>query len=351
MQKDSAYLSDSGCYAEIICLFTSFGMMYGNFLSTKKLGCLGCWLGSQFKLICQRLSSFNVEQWINRVYKRSSYFLVVYTAAIFLLMGVFVAGTWGFWILPQLRVASEKTLTPKERIELENATRSSLAQSFGTLSQTVGGIVLVIGVYFTWRNLIATEDKQVTERFTKAIEQLGSEKPEVCMGGIYALERIASDSEKDHWSVMEVLCSFVRHRSSIDKNRGNQQTVSKEIQAALTVIKRRKISQDPKQKNLDLSFSYLKGANLGGEGFQSSILRKENFVRSNLREADFTGSNLELSDFTGSNLVGACFSKANLDAAEFTRANLSQADFTNASTIATKFTDTNLLQAKGLKPS
>jgi Pentapeptide repeats (9 copies) len=266
-------------------------------------------------------------------------------------MGVFVAGTYGFWILPQVRVASEKALTPKERIELENTTRSSLAQSFGTLSQTVGGIVLVIGVYFTWRNLIATEDKQVTERFTKAIEQLGSEKPEVCMGGIYALERIAGDSEKDHWTVMEVLCSFIRYRSSMDKNRGSQQTISKEIQAALTVIKRRKISQDPKQKDLDLSFSYLKGANLRGESFKSFIFKRENFVKSNLREIDFTGSNLELSDFTGSNLVGACFSNANLNAANFTRANLQKADFTSAVITATEFVGANLLQAEGLQSS
>lgn len=285
------------------------------------------------------------------MYKRSSYFLAVYTVAIFLLIGVFVAGTWGFWILPQIRVASEKTLTSKERIELENSTRSSLAQSVGILSQTVGGIVLVIGVYFTWRNLIAIEDKQVTERFTKAIEQLGSEKPEICMGGIYALERIANDSKKDHWIIMEVLCSFVRHRSSIDKNRGNQQIISKEIQSALNVIKRRKISQDPKQKNLDLSFSYLKGANLRGEGFKSFFLAKEDFVGSNLREADFTGSNLELSDFTGSDLVGACFSKANLNTSDFTRANLLQADFTNASTNVANFKDANLLGVKGLKSS
>jgi hypothetical protein len=249
-----------------------------------------------------------------------------------------------------MRVASEKTLTPKERIELENATRSSFAQSFGTLSQTIGGIVLVIGVYFTWRNLIATEDKQVTERFTKAIEQLGNEKAEVCMGGIYALERIASDSEKDHWIVMEVLCSFVRHRSSIEKNRGNQQPISNEIQAALTVIKRRKTSQDPKQRSLDLSFSYLKGANLRGEIFKSFISKEETFVRSNLQEADFTGSNLESSDFTGSNLVGARFSKANVNGAKFTRADLLQVDFTDASTNnETNFTDANLKQVRGLK--
>jgi hypothetical protein len=218
------------------------------------------------------------------------------------------------------------------------------------LSQTIGGIVLVIGVYFTWRNLIATEDKQVTERFTKAIEQLGNEKAEVCMGGIYALERIASDSEKDHWIVMEVLCSFVRHRSSIEKNRGNQQPISNEIQAALTVIKRRKTSQDPKQRSLDLSFSYLKGANLRGEIFKSFISKEETFVRSNLQEADFTGSNLESSDFTGSNLVGARFSKANVNGAKFTRADLLQVDFTDASTNnETNFTDANLKQVRGLK--
>ena len=38
------------------------------------------------------------------------------------------------------------------------------------------------------------ERGQVTDRFTKAIEQLGSDKLDVRIGGIYALERIARDS-------------------------------------------------------------------------------------------------------------------------------------------------------------
>jgi hypothetical protein len=278
------------------------------------------------------------------VFKRSSYFLVVYPAIVLLLMGTFAVGIWGFWTLPQMRVAAVENMTSKERIELENTTRSSLAQSFSTLSQAIVGMVLLIGVYFTWRNLVAIEEKQVTERFTKAIEQLGSQQAEVCMGGIYSLERIAIDSEKDHWTVMEILCSYIRHRSSIDGSRGNQKKIPEEIQAALTVIKRRKISYDPKRKILDLSYSYLKGANLRAEGFKSLILD----VGSNLHGADFTGSNLEFSDFTGSNLVGACFSKANLNSAEFTRSNLSQVEFTNASTIDAKFTDAILLKSKGL---
>ena len=50
-----------------------------------------------------------------------------------------------------------------------------------------------------------TEQGQVTDRYTKAIEQLGSEKLDVRIGGIYALERIARDSARDHPTVMEVL--------------------------------------------------------------------------------------------------------------------------------------------------
>ena len=40
MQKDSVYLPCLGCYAETICLSTHFGVICGNFLSKKKLGCI-----------------------------------------------------------------------------------------------------------------------------------------------------------------------------------------------------------------------------------------------------------------------------------------------------------------------
>jgi hypothetical protein len=58
--------------------------------------------------------------------------------------------------------------------------------------------------------LQVAEQGQLTERYTKAIEQLGSDKLDVRLGGIYALERIAADSERDHPTVVEVLSAFVR---------------------------------------------------------------------------------------------------------------------------------------------
>jgi hypothetical protein len=57
---------------------------------------------------------------------------------------------------------------------------------------------------------ILTEQRQITDRYTKAIEQLGSGKLHVRLGGIYALERIAVDSARDHPTVVEVLSALLR---------------------------------------------------------------------------------------------------------------------------------------------
>jgi hypothetical protein len=59
----------------------------------------------------------------------------------------------------------------------------------------------------------ADRQRRITESFSKAIEQLGSDKIEVRLGGIYALERISRESPDDYWTVMETLCAFVRERA------------------------------------------------------------------------------------------------------------------------------------------
>jgi hypothetical protein len=52
----------------------------------------------------------------------------------------------------------------------------------------------------------------VTDPYTKAIEQLGSGKLDVRIGAIYALERVARDSARDHQTVIEVLTAFIREQ-------------------------------------------------------------------------------------------------------------------------------------------
>ena len=72
------------------------------------------------------------------------------------------------------------------------------------------------------KNLKIAQEGQITERFTRAvdqlgaIDQLGNPAIEIRLGGIYALERIANESEKDYWPIMEILTAYVRKNSPVE---------------------------------------------------------------------------------------------------------------------------------------
>jgi hypothetical protein len=89
-----------------------------------------------------------------------------------------------------------------------------------TLAQILGGTALLLGLYFTWRGqqnaqaqLEINRRGHITERFTQAIDQLGSDNLEIRLGGIYSLERTAYEDRDHHWPVMEVLTAYVRQHA------------------------------------------------------------------------------------------------------------------------------------------
>lgn len=55
----------------------------------------------------------------------------------------------------------------------------------------------------------ATE-RRVTELYLKAVEQLGSDKPVVRMGGLYALERLGQENPAHRQTVVNVICGYLR---------------------------------------------------------------------------------------------------------------------------------------------
>ena len=63
----------------------------------------------------------------------------------------------------------------------------------GRLVAFGAGLFAVGALIYTARNFSLARQGQVADRYTKAIEQLGSDKLDVRIGGIYALERIADD--------------------------------------------------------------------------------------------------------------------------------------------------------------
>ena len=115
----------------------------------------------------------------------------VFVLFIFVLPGVLANGTFE---------------TDAERLKAENDVRA-------TLLQGLAGAFLLLGLYFTGRTLQLNREGQITERFTRAIDQLGSRTLDVRLGGIYALERIANDSENDRETIFAVLAAFIREHA------------------------------------------------------------------------------------------------------------------------------------------
>ncbi len=111
------------------------------------------------------------------------------------------------WFLPKAQVSSLPL--PADRIQAEIAARDVLVKA-------IGGLLVFITAFVSVKNLRVTEEKQIAERFSKAVEMLGHEENvHIRLGGIYALERIAMDSKKDHYPVMQVLAAFIRTKASI----------------------------------------------------------------------------------------------------------------------------------------
>jgi len=177
-------------------------------------------------------------------------------------------------------------------------------------------------------NAKIAEQGQITERFTKAIEQLGSDNISIRLGGIYALERIAKDSDRDHWTIMEVLSAFVRENAPVKEKKaeGEQQLpkLPADIQAILTVIGRRDTEKDPNNQRINLINVNIAGANLPEANLQRAILWK-----ANLTGAILEGANLQEAQFLLANLQGATLKGANLQGTQLFLANLAGTDLTD----------------------
>ena len=211
------------------------------------------------------------------------------------------------------------------------------------------GLAALTAVYYTARNADTArrtfqlgEQGHVTERYTKAIEQLGSDKLDIRLGGIYALERIAADSARDHPTVMDVLTAFIREHSpsqpattpslgsgdTSETQRPARPRPFADIQAALTVIGRRTVFPDARK--LDLSGASLPGADLAGADLAGADLAGADLARANLTRANLTRANLTDANLTSANLFSVNLASANLSDATLTGANLFGANLTLA---------------------
>jgi uncharacterized protein YjbI with pentapeptide repeats len=200
---------------------------------------------------------------------------------------------------------------------------------------TLGAGLLAAGaLLFTARNFILSREGQVTDRYTKAIEQLGSDKLDVRIGGIYALERIARDSAKDHPTVMEVLTAFIREHSreqwpvSAADSPELERLTRPDVQAAVTVIGRRDVRRDILP--IDLTGANLPSATLTGARIRGALLTGADLTGARIRGALLTGADLTGARIRGALLTGADLTDAYLIGADLSGADLSGTDLSGA---------------------
>lgn len=331
---------------------------------------------------------YDTRKWVNSALIRWLFVLLALTlieSAIILLQvvkwwhaiiftGVSLLIVIALWKLPKWqlrswadRLDSSIKIEPKDFIKAENDART-------TLAQIIGGILVLIGLFFTAENLRnsqetlrVSQEGQITERFTKAIDQLGSEKPDIAVGGVYALGRIARDSERDHWPIMEILTAYVRRvapRTWNTEPLGNAANLFQvpgtellvelppnNIQAVMEVLKGRELAYE-KLKN---EFLRLDATKLEAVNLHNAYLRKSSFIASSLKAADLSEADLSETRFSTSDLSAANCDKTKFQKADFTRAILfhaslvgayiEEADFTNADLREADFTSANLTRA------
>jgi hypothetical protein len=268
------------------------------------------------------------------------------------------------WFVPQLQGRYFSQGVPAEEIPaLVNEYRR-------TWAQILGGAALLSGLYFTWRTLQANREGQLTERFTRAIDQLGATddktgEPRLALrlGGIYALERIDKESPERayHRTVVEVLTAYIRGDSRQDRGESSRPTlVSNEdaeqekglerdaepalrrppadIQAILDVLNRREEDRVPKKHHvhhLELPGANLQGANLQGANLEGARLEGANLQGAGLegthledarlQETHLQGAHLEAAHLQGARLQGADLEGAHLQVADLRKADIREA--------------------------
>ncbi|MFJ8955212.1 pentapeptide repeat-containing protein [Streptomyces sp. NPDC102381] len=192
-----------------------------------------------------------------------------------------------------------------------------------------------------------TREGQVTERYVEAIKLLGSDNLHERLGGIYSLERIMNDSERDHRTVVDVLSAFVRtpvpgrsgskdgasSRAGDNAAEGASSLLAPDVTAALTVLGRQPVRQS--QHVTDL-----RGAQLTGASLRDVDLRD-----ANLQDAELTSAALDRVLLAGAQLASARLTDAAIRDSDLSGVIAPDAQLTAVAVVNSTFTNAVLVRA------
>ncbi|MFF3172656.1 pentapeptide repeat-containing protein [Streptomyces sp. NPDC057900] len=252
-----------------------------------------------------------------------------------------------FVLLPGVVVRHDlagASVAAEDRLKAVNDVRT-------TLLQVVGGLVVLFGAYATWRQLRvsqdglrATQEGYVTDRFSRAVDQLGSDKLDVRIGGLHALWRIAEQSDRDREAIISIQAAYLRthlpwpptgpESPAADVHINDiapLETRAADAQVALTALG--VLCQHREQSWVNLGITDLRRADCDGlwfheVNFDRTSLEAAGLYRANLTQTSLVSVNLRHADLTTAILRRARCVLADLRGAKLVRTDLRDADFT-----------------------
>ncbi|MZE70136.1 pentapeptide repeat-containing protein [Streptomyces sp. SID5789] len=252
-----------------------------------------------------------------------------------------------FVVLPGVVVDHDlagASVAAQDRLKAVNDVRTALLQ-------VVGGLVVLFGAYATWRQLRvsqdglrATQEGYVTDRFSRAVDQLGSDKLDVRIGGLHALWRIAEQSTRDREAIISLQAAYLRTHLTWPpagpespgpdvpiNDVAPLETRAADAQVALTALG--VLCQRREQSWVNLSITDLRRADCDGlwfpeVNFDRACMEAASLYRVNLTQASLVSVNLRHADLTTGVLRRARCVLADLRAAKLVETDLCDADFT-----------------------
>ncbi|MET7485945.1 pentapeptide repeat-containing protein [Streptomyces sp. NPDC005538] len=225
-----------------------------------------------------------------------------------------------------------RSLKPEDRAAAQGQLRLAVIQSL----VAVGAMVALL---YTARTYRLTRRGQVTDRFTKALERLSSEREYVRIGGILALGQILHDARDQSEDAQTVLQNYiVEHTDEAGEDwaEGDEPTErpAPEVQTAVDALgaATRHAAYRLRLANrylVRLNFAKLQlvSADLTGSDLRKSDLRKANLWDASLHSADLRLCDLRGAIFVSSSLRSARLQYSKLEGASFDHSLLKYAVF------------------------
>ncbi|MDF9810770.1 pentapeptide repeat-containing protein [Streptomyces sp. SPB162] len=203
-----------------------------------------------------------------------------------------------------------------------NAVRATLVAAFVALTGSFTYLLNRQGYFLSRRG-------QVADRYTKAVEQLSSDRLMARIGAINSLESILREAPSYHWAIVSTLATFLRVTT---KTVTPPPVPEEDAIAAMIALARRPEGRE--EFRIDLSGVVLCGLDLRNRGLPGPArLRGVELTNSDLRKAnlgksaDLSNAILEEANLSGIIATSAIFKRARMAGAKLTEAKLEGAQF------------------------